>query len=104
MKTINAYKLQKCQDFVCPLEFMIDAKRLKPLGVTYFAPVELITTRHHPEVLFLKSLGSVIILDVDNKDNIILLDEIFSPSIVDTRYRLAVNRDYMVIVSAPNII
>ena len=45
IKTIYAYKLSKCNDFVCPLAFTVDAKTLNPLGVTYFSPLQVVTSR-----------------------------------------------------------
>lgn len=45
IKTIYAYKLSKCREFVCPLAFSIDYKSLSPLGVNYFAPLSVVTSR-----------------------------------------------------------
>lgn len=104
MKTILAYHLNRCVDFVCPLSFTIDSKALKPLGIDYFAPTDMVTSYFHPEVLFIQCLGSVIILDVDNRDNLILLEELFSHAIVRNSYKLAVNQNYLIVVSAPNMI
>jgi hypothetical protein len=39
LKTIQAYHLNRCSSFPCPMSFSIDAKALKPLGIDYFAPV-----------------------------------------------------------------
>jgi len=68
IKTINVYKLSSCHEFgSCELEFQIDAEALKPLGVDYFSPQEIFTDRSHPEVIFIKCRGSLLILDIDNK-------------------------------------
>lgn len=40
---------------------------MKGLGINYFAPIAVETDVDHPEVMFIKCLGSVILLDVDNK-------------------------------------
>lgn len=74
IKTIFVYRMEHCADFECPVAFIIDVKQMKALGVTYFAPRQLITSREHPEVLFIKNLGSIIILDVDNHMRLHLLD------------------------------
>lgn len=75
VKTIDVYNLLKCKDNKkCTLEFKIDMYTLKNLGVDYFAPQKIITDVEHPEVLFIKCLGSLIILDVDNKQKIHLLE------------------------------
>ncbi len=47
-KTILAYKLSQCADFVCKQTFSIDYTALKPLGVDYFSPVQIVTSRAHP--------------------------------------------------------
>lgn len=104
MKTINAYHLNRCPSFPCPMAFSIDSKALKPLGIDYFAPLQLVTSRWHPEVLFIKCLGSVIILDVDNRDRLILLDELYSHAILKYDYKLAVNQRILVVVAAPDVI
>jgi hypothetical protein len=49
-------------------------------------------------------LGSLIILDVDNKKKIHLLDEITSTATKDSYFRVAVNKYRMLLVSQPNII
>lgn len=72
--------------------------------MTYFAPEQIITDASHPEVLFLKCRGSILILDIDNKENLIVLDEIVSSATMNAFYRIAVNRRRMVVVSDPDII
>jgi len=46
----------------------------------------------------------VVILDVDNRDNLILLNELYSQAILDYAYKLAVNERFLVVIAAPNII
>lgn len=59
----------------------------------------------HPEVLFIKCKGSVLILDIDNKDEVTVLDEIISSeSTMSPHFRIAVNKDKLIIVSEPDII
>lgn len=45
MKTIYGYKLSSCSEFQCKRSFTIDSKTLKAMGVAYFSPREIITTR-----------------------------------------------------------
>lgn len=40
---------------------------MSAIGVNYFNPIDVITSRFHPEVIFLNCLGSLIIVDIDNK-------------------------------------
>lgn len=104
MKTILAYRLDECIEATCKLSFSIDHTALKSQGVDFFSPTDIVTTRHHPEVLFIQCYGSVIILDVDNRNNLILLDELYSHAINRNDYKLAVNERFLVVVAAPDMI
>ena len=105
VKTIDVYMLSKCQEEKsCKPDFKIDAETLKPLGVDYFAPIKLVTDFMHPEVLFIECRGSILIIDIDNKERMTLLDEIVSPATTNQFYRITVNQNTMVVVSNPNII
>ena len=74
-KTVDVYSLAKCAEFsTCTPDFSITPGTLKYFGVNYFAPLKVVTDIEHPEVMFIKCLGSVIILDVDNKEKLHLLD------------------------------
>ena len=77
---------------------------MKPLGVDYFSPQKLITDATHPEVLFIECLGSIVILDINNSEQMVLLDEIVSPDTLNKFYRIAVNYKRMIFVSDPDII
>jgi hypothetical protein len=77
---------------------------MKNLGIDYFSPQKIITDVEHPEVLFIKCLGSLVAVDVDNKAKLHLLDEIISPATKDPNFRVAVNKYRMVIACQPNII
>ena len=62
------------------------------LGVNYFKPIDLVTSRFHPEVLFINCLGSLIIVDIDNHEHLILLSEITnSPAVAVNGYEIAVH-------------
>ena len=55
-------------------------------------------------MLFIKCLGSIIILDVDNHMNLVLLEELYSPAILKYDYQMIANERYLVVVAAPDII
>lgn len=48
IKQIDAYYLDQCDGVVCPLSFSITVEVVKKLGVEYFAPRRIRTTRTHP--------------------------------------------------------
>jgi hypothetical protein len=74
-KVIDVYSLAKCAEFsTCKPEFNITSSTLKAFNINYFTPIAVVTDNTHPEVMFIKCLGSLIILDVDNKEKIHLLD------------------------------
>jgi hypothetical protein len=75
---------------------------MRRLGVEYFAPRRIRTTRVHPEVIFIECLDSIIILDVDNKANILLLKELISTATADRSFKIAINAEYLVIVALPD--
>ncbi len=74
VKTIDVFSLSKCEEYsVCRPEFSITSETLKQFKINYFSPIEVVTDRWHPEVMFIKCLGALIILDVDNKEKLHLL-------------------------------
>jgi hypothetical protein len=77
---------------------------MKGLGVDYFSPQQIITDTAHPEVLFIKCLGSLILLDVDNKKKLNLMDVITSAATRDPFFRVAVNKYRMILSTQPDII
>lgn len=54
--------------------------------------------------MFIKNLGSLIIIDVDNKEMITLLDEITSPATAVYDYQVVLNEQRMVIAADPGIL
>lgn len=92
IKTINVYKMSKCENHHCPIEFQIDAHAMAALGVKYFNPRDLVTSQFHPEVVFINNLGSLIIIDIDNHENLILLAEVTdSPAVHVSGFEIAVH-------------
>lgn len=77
---------------------------MKGLGVKYFSPEAIVTDNTHPEVIFIKCLGSLIILDIDNKEKLHVLDEIISPPTSQRNYQIAVSKDRLVLVAYPNLV
>lgn len=73
IKQIDAYYLSACDGTTCPLGFSLTVETVRKLGVEYFAPRRVRTTREHPEVIFVECLDSVLVLDVDNPRNVVLL-------------------------------
>lgn len=97
--------MPKCVEFsTCKPEFSITSSTLKAFQINYFTPIGIVTDKEHPEVMFIKCLGSVIILDVDNKEKIHLLDEIVSPPTGVVNYRVAVSKTRLVLVAYPDFI
>jgi hypothetical protein len=102
-KTIDVYSLAKCSEFsTCTPDFSITYATLKAFGIRYFSPEGIVTDYQHPEVLFIKCQGSLIILDIDNKEKIHLLDEIISPATGVRNYQVALSRDRLLIAAYPN--
>ena len=54
--------------------------------------------------MFIKCLGSVLILDVDNKERIHLLDEIVSPPTAVNGFKISVSKTSMAIVAYPDLV
>ncbi len=54
--------------------------------------------------MFIKCLGSLIVLDVDNKKKLHLMDTITSAATRDLYYKVAVNKYRMVLAASPDII
>ena len=74
-KTIDVYSLTKCHEYsTCRPDFSITQSTMKGMGVNYFTPEKVVTDALHPEVMFIQCLGSLIILDVDNKEKLHLMD------------------------------
>lgn len=76
------------------------------LGVNYFNPKEVLTSTFHPEVIFIKTPASVIILDVDKEGHPKLLYEIISEATKkhDTPFKVGINFDYLIIANSPGMI
>jgi hypothetical protein len=104
-KTIDVYSLAKCTEYsTCTPEFSITYATIKSLGIRYFSPEEIVTFSQYRKVLFVKCQGSLIILDIDNKNKINLLDEIVSEPTSVRNYQIAAGNNRLVIVASPNLV
>lgn len=86
--------------------FTINTDTMKQIGVRYFAPLQTYVSDFHPYVMFIHNMDSVIIIDFA-ATGIRLLQEISSSATKELGYygwRMAINRDHLVIVNAPDII
>lgn len=57
---------------------------MKKLGVNYFSPINVETSVFHPEVLFIQTEHSIIVLDIDRAHHPILLGIIESEATKST--------------------
>lgn len=77
---------------------------MRGFKINYFTPLQVVTDAMHPEVMFIKCLGALIILDVDNKEKLTLLDEIiYDPTLV-SNYNVAVNEKRLIISAYPDLV
>lgn len=65
IKTILVYDLDRCLARNCSAIYKIDVFLMAKIGVKYFNPLEVYTSIFHPEVIFIRTPTSVLILDVD---------------------------------------
>lgn len=107
-KTIYIYDLIWCEDHGrCDRPvFTIDTNIMKQIGVKYFSPLQTYVSDFHPYVMFIQNMDSVIIIDFA-ATGVRLLQELTSSATKELGYygwRMAINRDFLVIVNAPDII
>jgi len=65
IKTILVYSLDRCLEGYCQPIYKIDVFLMYSLGVKYFNPLEVYTSIFHPDVIFIRTPNSVLVLDVD---------------------------------------
>lgn len=106
IKTILVYSLDQCLAGNCNPIYKIDVFLMYKLGVKYFNPLEVYTSMFHPEVIFIRTPNSVLVLDVDKEGSPKLLGEVISDATSkhDTPFKVAINFDYMVIANSPGLI
>lgn len=107
-KAIYFYDMIRCEDHGrCdrPI-FEIDTNVMHSVGIHYFAPLQVIISDFHPYILFIQNMESVIIIDF-SPTGIKLLEHLNSTATRELGYygwRMAVNRNHLVLVNAPDII
>lgn len=74
------------------------------LGVRYFAPRTVHSSIHHPNILFIKTSETIIVLDLSKKCIPKLLNVIKPVFNAETEFVFEVNADYLVVTIAPDII
>lgn len=106
IKTILVYDLDLCLAGNCSEVYRIDVFMMARIGVKYFNPLEVYTSGFHPEVIFIRTPTSVIVLDVDREGVPVLLAEVVSDATkkTDTVFKVAINFDYMIIANSPGLI
>lgn len=71
IKRINIYSLEECLkgESKCVEIGYVNHINMKRLGVTYFSPESVHSSPHHPNIVFIKTSDSIIIIDL-SKDNV----------------------------------
>ena len=77
---------------------------MEAMGIPFFYPYYVTCTRAHPEVLFISNLDSVIVVDVDNHNNLVLLTELITDATTTRNFKISVNLEYIYIVASPLLI
>ena len=75
IKEILFFDMKEChdhQDKDCQILYKIDSIMMDKLGVSYFSPLEVVTSDFHPFVLFIQNVDKVIILDITRQGPILL--------------------------------
>lgn len=106
IKTILVYSLDRCLEGDCTPVYKIDVFMMYKLGVKYFNPLEVYTSIFHPEVIFIRTPNSVLVLDAGRQGKPTLLGEVVSDATSkhDTPFKVAVNFDYLIIANSPSLI
>mgnify|MGYP000914592564 FL=1 len=74
------------------------------LGVLYFAPLTVHSSRFHPDILFIKTSDSIIAVDLSKECVPKLLSIIYPVENATVDFVFEVNSDFLVVTIAPNII
>ena len=106
IKTISIYDLNTCHGTHCRVVYELNSTSMRKLGVGYFNPINVETSIFHPEVIFIQTTHSVLIVDIDREHHPVLLATIESDATksVSAQFKMGLNRDYLIIASAPSTI
>ena len=77
---------------------------MRGLGVSYFAPQAVHSSPHHPNILFIKTSDSIIIVDLSKDNNPKLLTTVKPVNSSLIEFVFEVNANFMVVTIALNII
>jgi hypothetical protein len=67
IKRVNIYSLEECLDDNCFPICSLNHLNMFKLGVRYFAPRVVHASSHHPDLLFVKTDDSIIIVDLSKE-------------------------------------
>lgn len=84
IKTISIYNLNDCNAQSCPSVYEINSTTMRKLGINYFSPINVETSIFHPEVVFIQTEHSVIIVDIDKERHPVLLGTVQSDATKST--------------------
>jgi len=77
---------------------------LYKIGLKYFAPIAVHSSRFHPDILFVKTSDSIIVLDISVTCQAKILN-VFNPvSNSLTDFIFEVNANFLVVTIAPNLV
>lgn len=74
------------------------------MGVKYFSPQSVHSSPHHPNIVFIKTSDSIIVIDLskDNTPKLLTIVRPVASSLIDFVFEVNVN--FIVVTIAPNII
>lgn len=56
-KSIVIWDMNRCRDFgICTPIYIINAQTMSSIGIKYFAPLSVITSQFHPNILFIQNI------------------------------------------------
>ena len=104
IKRVNVYPLEECLADNCLSICNINHLSMFRLGLPYFAPQLVHTSRFHPDLLFIKTSDSIIALDLSKECLPQLLAVVRPVENANTDFVFEVNSNFLVVTVAPNLI
>ena len=105
IKTISVYPLDLCLEDVCEPECKITHTKMFKIGVKYFAPKAVRASRFHPDVLFIKTSDSIIVVSIAGGScSPKLLTTVRPVPNANTDFVFEVNANHLVIIIPPTIV
>ena len=105
IKTISIYPLDLClEDYCEPICKLTHLKMFK-IGVRYFAPRAVRASQFHPDILFIKTSDSIIVVSLAGGScSPKLLTTIRPVPNAKTDFVFEVNANYLVVIIPPTIV